>query len=163
MKRVFSFCALLIVLSLSMPVQGQKNDTPALTDSIRKNITIFFTNQGYLDSQKVGSSLDFIYATEMLKGHSLGYEMNGIYRIGVYQSHSAEFVLIKRGDAFKIYDSASVNALLSDVIEFSSFSKLDNSSTFFYLKGVMNIYEANQREQNSQIKKMSVSARIDVR
>lgn len=151
MKQIFCLCTLVNLLSIS--ICAQKSQSKILADSIRKEITIFFEGYGYLDKQKVGNSLDYIYATEILKELPLKDDVSGIYRIGVHQSHTDEFVLIKKGEEFKIYDSTSVSTLLADFLVFSTFVSLDNGSMFFYLKRIISIYEANQDKQNHQIKK----------
>jgi len=151
MKQILCLCTLVNLLSVS--ICAQKSQSRILTDSIRKEITVFFESYGYLDKQKVGNSLDYVYATEILKELPLKDDVSGIYRIGVYQSHTDEFVLIKKGKEFKIYDSTSVRALLADLLVFSAFANLDNASMFFYLKQIISIYEAKQDKQNQQIKK----------
>jgi hypothetical protein len=151
MKQIFCLCTLVNLLSVS--ICAQKNQSQILADRIRKEITVFFESYGYLDKQKVDNSLDYIYATEILKEQPLGDAVTGIYRIGVHQSHTDEFILIKKGEEFKIYDSTSVNVLLADLLEFSIFARLDNASMFFYLKRIISIYEANQDKQNHSIKK----------
>jgi hypothetical protein len=92
MRKVFSiliaFCCFVVY------AKAQKVDDNLLIDSIKADITQFFIKEGLLDKSRVKGSLDYVFATEIKQKRTIGYDSHGIYRIGVYQSHSPMHILI---------------------------------------------------------------------
>lgn len=134
--------------------KAQKVDEDILIDSIKAEITRFFVREGLLNKQKVKDSKNFIFATEISQNRPVGYDLNGIYRIGVFQSHSAEHVLIKEGNTFKIFDLKEISILLNEILSFSYRRNINQNIMIEYLKAVIGIYENNQHLGNLKLSKV---------
>lgn len=110
MKKIF--CIGIVLCCLAEYAEAQKVDDDLLIDSIKTGITLFYIKEGLLDKQKVKSSTNYVFATEIKQKLSVGYDLNGIYRIGVYQSHSPEHILIKQNGEFKIHNLEEISRVL---------------------------------------------------
>ena len=128
--------------------QAQKIDRDVLIDSIKGSTTQFFVKEGLLDKQKVGDSRDYIFATEIRQKRPIGYDSNGIYRIGVYQSHSPEHILIKYKQEFKILSLEHLSVALKELITFSEKNNINDEIMLIYLKEVINLYELNYADSS---------------
>ena len=135
-------------------VQAQRIDRDFLVDSIKADITQFFIREGLLDRQKAKDTRDYVFATEIKQKRSIGYDTNGIYRIGVFQSHSPLHILIKQNNEFRIFNLEEINKVLQEVINYSEKNKIGVEFMFVYLKEVMGMYQGNHQTGNLKVKKM---------
>ncbi len=150
----FKFFISMFLLCFLVTAYGQKVDNDSLTNNIRLAITTFFIKQGVLKKDAVKSSLDFIFATELKQQNALGYSSNGIYRIGVFQSHSEEHILIKENLLFKIFDIKEIDLTLKEVIDYSIKNKMETDTMLYYVKNIMDMYEMNYKViSNGRLKK----------
>jgi hypothetical protein len=124
---------------------GQKVDNDSLINNMKSAITTFFIKEGILKKDEVKSSLNFIFATELKQQNTLGYSLNGIYRIGVFQSHSEEHILIKENLLFKIFDIKEINVILKEVIDYSIKNKIETDTMLYYVKNIMDMYDMNYK------------------
>lgn len=145
---------IMISCCLSNYAGAQKVDGDYLIDSIKKEVTRLFIKEGFLDSQRVNNSRDYVYVAEIKEKRSIGYDLHGIYRIGLYQSHSPEFILIKQADKFTIYGSGAkeIISLFSAIVEYCETSKIEPEEELLYLKEVIQLYNYSQ-VINREVKK----------
>jgi hypothetical protein len=85
---------------------------------------------------------------------SIGYDVNGIYRIGVYQSHSPEHILIKQKNEFQIFNLKEIGEVLKEVISYSEKNNINVEIMLFYVKEVMDIYQSNHNTGNIKLNKL---------
>jgi hypothetical protein len=147
------FCIAMTLCCFIVNVRAQKADHDLLSDSIKADVTQFFIKEGLLDEQKVKGSHDYVYATEIKQQRSVGYDTIGIYRIGVYQSHSPEHILIKQKNEFRIFNLEEINKVLKEVITYSEKNNVGVEMMFAYIKEVMSTYQQNYNPVNVKIKK----------
>src|SRR5687768_1749673 len=102
MRKIFNIGV--VLFCFIEHAEAQKIDGDLLIDSIKADITQFFIKEGLLDKQRVKDSRNYVFATEIKQKRSIGYDTNGIYRVGVYQSHSPEHILIKQKNEFRIFN-----------------------------------------------------------
>lgn len=152
MKKVF--CIAIILSCFIGHAEAQKIDDDLLIDSIKADITHFFIKEGLLDKQKVKNSLDYIYATEIKQKRSIGYDTNGIYRIGVHQSHSPEHILIKQKDEFRILSLEEISKVLTEIISYSEKNNVGVEMMLAYVKEVMDMYENNYHAGDHRVRKV---------
>lgn len=138
------FYILLILFGCFFNVHAQKVDNDTLINKMKSAVTNFFVNHNILESNQIGS-LNAIYATEIKDGRTLGYNITGIYRIGVFQSHSEEHILIKENLQFKIFDIKEITATLRAVIDYSTKNKIEADTMLSYIKNIMDMYENNYK------------------
>jgi len=152
MKKLFYIA--IILSCFIVRAEAQKADNDLLIDSIKAGITQFFIKEGLLDKQKVKNSLDYIYSTEIKQKRSIGYDTNGIYRIGVHQSHSPEHILIKQKDKFRIFSLEEISKVLTEVISYSEKNNVDVEMMLAYVKEVMSMYENNYHAGGHRVRKV---------
>lgn len=148
------FCIGIVLFCLIVNAKAQKVDDDSLIDSIKSDITQFLIKENLLDGNKVKGSLDYVYATEIKQKRSIGYDDNGIYRIGVHQSHSPEYILIKQKNKFGVFDLKEIGMVLQEVINYSEKNNIDAEVMLAYVKEVMDIYQHNHKTGNSKVKKV---------
>lgn len=141
----FKFFISIFLSCFLVTTYGQKVDNDSLINNMKSAITTFFIKEGVLKKDKVKNSLDFIFATELKQQNTLGYSRNGIYRIGVFQSHSEEHILIKENFLFKIFDIKEINVTLKEVIDYSIKNKIETDTMLYYVKNIMDMYEMNYK------------------
>jgi hypothetical protein len=152
MRKVF--CIAMVLHCFVVHAKAQKVDEAALIDSIKAGITQFFIKGNLLDESKVRGSLDFVFATEFKQKRSIGYDANGIYRIGVYQSHSPEHILIKQKNEFQIFNLEEIRGVLKEVISYSEKNNISIEIMLFYIEEVMDIYQGNHKTGNFKLNKL---------
>jgi hypothetical protein len=135
----FSLCA--------FQANAQKVDSDELVDRMKSEITNFYVEHKMLRKEDVNGNLDNVFAIELKDQKVLGYSQNGIYRIGVFQSHTSMDILIKENSTFKIFDTRKIEVVLKRVIEFSEKNNLSSDDMLFYIKSIVNLYEVNNRWQ----------------
>jgi len=126
-------------------VEAQKIDDELLIDSIKAEVTRFFIKENLLDKQKVKDNLNYVFVTEIKQKRTIGYDLNGIYRIGVYQSHSLEHILIKQNNEFRIFDLKEIDTVLREVIDYSKKSNITTDGMLFYVKAIIEIYDESYK------------------
>ncbi|MDO6435235.1 hypothetical protein Q4E93_31755 [Flavitalea sp. BT771] len=139
---------LLLLMFLSMTflsANAQKVDPDSLINKIKSAVASFFVDERYLKMEKANANPNAVFATELVGKNSLGYNKNGIYRIGVFQSHAREHVLIKEDHIFKIYDIQEIDETLKDVIEYCKRNKIDVGKMFSYIRVIMDMYDMNYK------------------
>jgi len=114
---------------------------------MKLEITNFYLDHKMLRKEDVNGSLDNVFAIELKDQKVLGYSQNGIYRIGVFQSHTSMDILIKENSTFKIFDTRKIEVVLKRVIEYSEKNNLTSDDMLFYIKSIVNLYETNNRWQ----------------
>lgn len=149
----------IVCFFLIQQADAQKVDSNFVIDSIKKEITNFFVHEGLLDKKKIGNNFNYFFAAEIEQKRSIGYDINGIYRIGVYQSHSTECILIKEGNEFKIFnlEEVEISQIIKVIIGFSDRHKIEPEKTLLYIREVIQIYDSNQIKPSERIKKSSTS------
>lgn len=136
----------LLILSGSFSkVYAQKADSDTLIDRMKSAITSFFITKGALKKDEVGTSLNFVFATELRTHGALGYDHFGIYRIAVFQSHSDEHILIKENSKFGIFDIKQIHETLKEIINYSTRNKICVDSMFVYVKEAVGMYDMNYK------------------
>ena len=80
---------------------GQKIDNDSLINSIKKDVTLFFVQKGVLKEEVIKDNLNNVFIVEIKDEKVIGYNTNGIYIIGVNQSHSPKHILIKEKNSYK--------------------------------------------------------------
>lgn len=151
MRKIF--CIGMTLFSFILNAKAQKADHDLLSDTIKADVTQFFIKEGLLDERKVKGSHNYVYATEIKQLRSVGYDTIGIYRIGVYQSHSPEHILVKQKNDFKIFNLEEINKVLKEVITYSEKNNVGVEMMFAYIKEVMSTYQQNYNPANVKIKK----------
>jgi hypothetical protein len=152
MRKIY--CLVMVLCCFVGHSNAQKVDDAALIDSIRGCITQFFIKENLLEESKVKGSLNYIFATEIKQKRSIGYDVNGIYRIGVYQSHSPEHILIKQKNEFQIFNLKEIGEVLKEVISYSEKNNINVEIMLFYVKEVMDIYQSNHNTGNIKLNKL---------
>ena len=125
-------------------VHSQQVDSHELIINIKSEITTFFIKEGYLKSNDVQNSLDFVFAIEIQDKRMLGSNINGIYRIGVHQSHSDQHILIKEDSLFRIFNINKIDEILKGVIDFSMRNNVQPDALIVYIKEILRMYEASR-------------------
>lgn len=143
MKLIFS---LLLLLPMHFCASGQQVDSEKLINEIKLKVTDFFIQDGILNEATVKNNLDYVFVTEIHDKKNIGYNLIGIYKIGVFISHTPQNILIKEGSNYRIFDINKIDILLKELIEYSSRNKIDRSLMFFYIKDVINTYEQNNKK-----------------
>lgn len=123
---------------------AQRVDAECLVDRIRADITRFFINQKILVQNVVKDDLNYVYATEVSTSRTIGYDSIGIYRIGVYQSHSPVYILIKQNEKFRIIDIYAINFAILEIVEYSVKNKISKDLMFYYIKDLMELCHYNK-------------------
>ena len=132
---------------------SQKVDNDTLINNIKKDVTIFFLKQNVLEESIVKNNLNYVFIIEIFDEKVIGYNTNGIYSIGVHQSHSKKHVLIKEGSTYKIYDLKEIDLILLDIIDYSIRNKIEKNKMFFYIKNVIQRYDDNYNFKHTSIEK----------
>ncbi|WEK33627.1 MAG: hypothetical protein P0Y53_14135 [Candidatus Pseudobacter hemicellulosilyticus] len=149
MKKIF--CLGIAVSCFIYNVSAQKIDDDPLVDSIKAEITRFFIGEGLLDKGKVKGSLDYVYVSEINKKRSIGYDANGIYRIGIHRSHSPEYIMIKEDGKYVILGFEKFSKVLKEVIFYSERNKCDSELLISYVESVIEIYKYNSKSSNFKL------------
>lgn len=133
---------------------GQKVDDDALINKIRKDVTDFFIKKGLLENEDVkDKNFGYAFIKEIFDDKVLGYNENGIYVIGVYQSHSDKHILIKEKSNYKIYDIKHIDVVIKDVIDYATRNKIGDERMLFYLKNIIQKYDDNYNHSYTSIEK----------
>jgi hypothetical protein len=145
----------IIFFSLLCIMQGysQKVDSDTLIDNIKRDVTTFFLKQNILDENVVKNDLNYVFINEIFDGKVIGYNINGIYNIGVHQSHSKKHIMIKEGDKYIIYNLKEIDVVLLEILNYSIRNKLVNDKMLFYFKNVLQKYEDNYHYKHTSIEK----------
>lgn len=143
---------LLSVLLLNTLVYSQKVDDEKLVTKIKTDVTQFFIQQRILSKTDVKNSLDYVFINQIPDGQVIGYSKNGVYLIGVNQSHSDKHILIKEGSVYTIYDLKYVDKVLKAVIGFSAVNGIDSKTMLGYIKLIIQRYEDNYEYEYASIK-----------
>ena len=152
MKKIFCICV--ISFYFAWHTEAQKVDDDHLIDSIKTDITQFFIKEGLLDKQIVKDSRNYVFATEIKQKRAIGYDTNGIYRIGVYQSHSPEHILIKQKNEFRVFNLEQIREVLKEVICYSEKNNIDVEMMLVYVKELVDIYQGNHHTGNFKVRKV---------
>ena len=136
---------LLFFLLVHFNASGQQIDSDSLIKEVKLKATNFFIEQGVLDKTNVKNGLDYVFITEIHDKKIIGYNTNGIYRIGVLISHSPQHILIKENSKFHILDLKNITEVLESIISYCERNKLNIDTMFLYIKEVMRMYEANYK------------------
>jgi hypothetical protein len=131
-------------------VYGQKIDNDTLINDIKNDVTSFFKKQGVLKKDESNKN---VFISELFDEKVIGFNSIGIYIIGVFQSHSQKHILIKENSKYKIYDIKQIDIVLKDVIDFSKRNKIGDDKMLFYLKGIIERYDANYHPNYTSIEK----------
>lgn len=132
---------------------GQKIDNDSLINNIKKDVTIFLVKKGILEKEDVKDNFGYAFIKEIFDDKVLGFNENGIYVIGVYQSHSNKHILIKEKSIYKIYDIKQINIVLKDVIDYAIRNNIGEDKMLFYLKNIIQKYDDNYNYEYTSIKK----------
>ena len=136
-----------------MSTYGQKTENDSLINSIKKDVTSFFVQKGVLKEEIIKDNLNYVFIVEIKDEKVVGYNTNGIYIIGVYQSHSAKHILIKEKNSYKIFDLNQIDIALKETIDYSIRNNIDKSEMLFYLKNIMQKYDDNTNHNYTSIQK----------
>lgn len=150
------FYILFILLGCFFNVRAQKVDNDTSINNIKSAIAKFFIKQNILMPNQIGS-LNSIYVTEIKEEKTLGYNITGIYRIGVFQSHSEEHVLIKENSQVIIFDIKQIDETLKEVINYSTRNKIGVDTILFYIKAITEMYDMNYKFIPNSASKMPVA------
>jgi hypothetical protein len=132
---------------------GQKIDNDSLINNIKKDVTIFLVKKGILEKEDVKDNFGYAFIKEIFDDKVLGFNENGIYVIGVYQSHSNKHILIKEKSIYMIYDIKQINIVLKDVIDYAIRNNIGEDKMLFYLKNIIQKYDDNYNYEYTSIKK----------
>ncbi|WP_025124634.1 hypothetical protein [Myroides odoratimimus] len=139
-KKTLKIIILLFSLTISY---GQKIEHDSLINNIKKDVTLFFIQNGILEKEVVKHSLNYISIIEIKEGKILGYNTNGIYSLGVYQSHSPKHIMIKENNNYKIIDLNQIDIALKETIDYLIRNKYSRNEFLLYLKNIIQKYEDN--------------------
>jgi hypothetical protein len=148
-------CLLSIFALSNANAQKQANDT--LIASIKTSVTAFFVKNHALTEEGANGSRNPVYVTEVVEQKAIGHKMNGIYRIGIFKSHSEEHILIKEGSQFRIFDIKKIDEALKEVINYCSRNKINVDIMFSYIKKIMEMYDYNYKFIPNSAGKMPVT------
>ena len=145
---------LLVTMTLFIcQLHAQKLTPTLLADSIKIEISNFFVQGGILHNPQQGLKENYVYASEVLQKSQVGSDENGIYRIGVYQSHSREHILIKQKEEFRIFNLEEIGKALTAVISHCENNNITAKQMFDYMREVMSIYQQNHYSETSRLPK----------
>ncbi len=129
-----------IILVVSSNTYGQaKGINDSIVNALKVAITNFFIDEGVLDSNV--NTTSYVYGMDLVHHREIGKSNFGIYRIGVFQSHGTEHVLIKHENSFKIFNLKDLKLIFEKVLQFSLKFKLDNQLMVLYFKEIIKLYE----------------------
>jgi|688.fasta_scaffold1642501_2 hypothetical protein len=135
-----------IILLVSSNTYGQsKGINDSIVNALKVAITDFFINEGVLDSN-VNTS--YVYGMDLVHHREIGKSNFGIYRIGVFQSHGTEHVLIKYENSFEIFNLKDLKLIFEKVQQFSVKFKLDDQLMVLYFKEIIKLYELTFQDLN---------------
>ncbi len=143
---------ILMMVIIFLQTHAQKADNDSLINKIKSEITIFFVKQGMLKEKEVKNNLNYIFAIELKENKTLGYDTNGIYRIGVFQSHTEEYILIKEGSNFQILNVEKIDSALKEIIDYCVKHKFEIDDMLLYINRASQIYKKNNN--NRQLTKV---------
>jgi len=132
---------------------GQKVDNDSLINNIKKDVTSFFVKKGVLHDDVVKKNLDYVTIIEINEEKLIGYTVNGIYSIGVYQSHSQKHILLKEKSIYKIIDVKQIGIALKEVIDYSLRNNLNDNTMLSYIKRIVQMYDDNYNNKSVIINK----------
>lgn len=135
------FLMLLFFGFLNSYSQEQSNDS--IVKRIKKDVTDFFINKKVLDKNDVKESLNYVFIVEINTGRVIDYNSNGIYIIGVHQSHSKKHVLIKENTNYRIFELNKFDLITREILDYSIENKLDQKTIVQYIKNIIQVYEDN--------------------
>ena len=136
------FC---IVLLVSSNTYGQaKGINDSIVNALKVAITNFFIDEGVLDSN--ANTTSYVYGMDLVHNSEIGKSSFGIYRIGVFQSHGTEHVLIKYEKSFEIFNLKELKLIFEKVLQFSVKLKLDDQLMLLYFKEIIRLYELTFQE-----------------
>lgn len=121
--------------------KSQKVDDDSVFTNIRKQITSFFVEQGYLNKTEINDTANFVFAYEIVEKKMIGYNKIGIYRIGVLQSHSKQHILIKEGNDVKIFDLRKIDLLFQELLNYRSRQNIQIEKMVTYFSRIIELYE----------------------
>jgi len=139
---------LLFFLLIYTSTNGQQVDSDSLINDIKHKATTFFVQKGIIDKTDSNNDVNRIFLTEINERKVVGYSTNGIYRVGVFISHTPQYLLIKEGSNCSFLDVQDANTALEAIILFSRRNKLNTEATFSYLREVMKLYENNNKSNS---------------
>lgn len=145
------FTLLIFFTLFTTSLFGQKVDDEKLIDIIKQDVTNFFVKKGILSGNDIGNNLGYVYVNQIPEGQVLGYSKNGIYIIGVHQSHSEKHLLIKEDKTYIIYDLKEIYLALEAVMKYSQRNGINDDDMLKYLKLVIQKYEDNYNHEYSSI------------
>ncbi|HMH20164.1 MAG TPA: hypothetical protein VK563_00240 [Puia sp.] len=151
------FITCLFLLCIFFDAKGQKVDADTLITRIKSSISAFMVKHHVLTEDEAKSSPDAVYAMEVIGNKAISYSKNGIYRIGVFQSHSVEHILIKESSQFRIFDIRQIDETLKEVINYSARNKVNVDSMFSYINKIINMYDSNYKRIPNSAGKMPVT------
>lgn len=144
------FFLILMFLSFTT-VYSQKIDNDTLISNIKKDVTLFFIDQGVLDKEAVKNNLNFVFVNEIFDEKVIGFNQNGIYSIGVFQSHSKKHILIKEGSNYIIYNLKNIEVVLKEVIDYAIRNGIENDKLLYYVKNIIQRYDDNYNYKHTSI------------
>ena len=149
--------ACLLPICVFSNANAQKVDNDTLIATIKSSVTAFFIKNHTLTEGGASGSPNPVYVTEVIEQKVIGHKMNGIYRIGIFKSHSEEHILIKEGSQFIIFDIKQIDETLRQVINYCSRNKINVDTMFSYIKKIMEMYDCNYKFLPNSAGKMPVA------
>ncbi len=136
-----------LIFNFHITCRCQIVDSDSILLKIKYEVTSFFIKQGVLSKSVIEDSSNFTFAYEILEEKIIGYNKNGIYRIGVQQSHSDQHILIKEGNRFKIYELKEIDFLIKDLLEYTLKNSFEDGRTIKYIYRIMDLYWYQYKKQ----------------
>jgi hypothetical protein len=139
MIRYISVLSFSLITYLS--VYSQKVDTDSTLFKIKIVVNDFFIKQGLLDKSLRGDTIYNTFAYEIVEKKVIGYNRNGIYRIGVFQSHTNQHILIKENDSIKIFDLKDLDLLLRELLDYRIRYDIEMRKMLPYFLEIIELYK----------------------
>lgn len=132
----------LLVLFLTIYLYGnsQKIDKDSVLLGIKNKVINFFIEQEILDKSASDDTANHVFAYELLEKKMIGFNKNGIYRIGVLQSHSYQHILIKEGDKIKIFNLKEIDLLLKELLDYRIRHNIESERMLMYFSNIIETY-----------------------
>lgn len=144
------FLVLVILSTLCCnSIQAQKTDSDDLINEIKLEVTNFFVNKGLLDEEKVAGNNNYILINEIAQNKVIGYNIVGVYKIGVFKTHSKHHVLLKEKNQFKILNLDDIKTALKELSLFFIKNDIDDLDVVNYTDAILQIYKDNSKELTS--------------
>ena len=127
------FCKIFLLVFIFNTYAQTESGDDTMRD-VRKKVIDFFVSEGYFSGENVDSlEGELFYSVELIHKHSLRVDSAGVYWIGLFKSHSKEYVMYYEKSNVAFYRVDNEKNMICNIFEFSQRNKFSLQRTFDYI------------------------------